>query len=103
MTGIVEIQLRSLDKLLADRKIELDLSDKARVWLGDKGYDPAYGARPLKRVIQNEIQNKLAEMMLKGEITDGSRIHIDAKDKGLVFEVQKGKADEAKPKVKSVA
>lgn len=103
MTRIVEIQLRSLDKLLADRKIELDLSDKARVWLGDKGYDPAYGARPLKRVIQNEIQNKLAEMMLKGEITDGSRIHIDAKDKGLVFEVQKGKADEAKPKVKSVA
>lgn len=103
MTGIVEIQLRYLDKLLADRKIELDLSDKARVWLGDKGYDPAYGARPLKRVIQNEIQNKLAEMMLKGEITDGSRIHIDTKDKELSFEVQKPKSGEGQGKAKSAA
>lgn len=103
MTGIVDIQLRYLDKLLADRKIDLDLSDDARVWLGDKGYDPAYGARPLKRVIQNEIQNKLAEMILKGEIVDGSRIYIDAKDKALVFDVENPEGAEEDSKVKSVA
>lgn len=103
MTGIVDIQLRYLDKLLADRKIDLDLSDDARVWLGDKGYDPAYGARPLKRVIQNEIQNKLAEMILKGEVVDGSRIYIDAKDKALVFDVENPQSGEEDSKVKSVA
>jgi len=91
MTGIVDIQLRYLDKLLAERKIDLDLSDEAKLWIANKGYDPAYGARPLKRVIQNEIQNKLAEMILKGEVVDGANVRIDAKTDDLIFEVEKTK------------
>ena len=87
MTGIVDIQLRYLDKLLADRRISLDISDKAKLWLADQGYDPAYGARPLKRVIQTNIQNKLAEMILQGNILDGSVVNIDAKDNQLTFNV----------------
>src|SRR6185437_5112143 len=66
MKGIVDIQLRHLDKLLADRKITLQLDDKARAWLAEAGYDPVYGARPLKRVIQRSLQNPLAELILAG-------------------------------------
>jgi ATP-dependent Clp protease ATP-binding subunit ClpB len=99
----VDIQLRYLDELLADRKINLDLSADAKLWIANKGYDPAYGARPLKRVIQNEIQNKLAEMILKGDIVDGASIHIDAKDKALAFDVKKPKGASAQDNVKSVA
>ena len=62
MTGIVDIQLQRLDALLADRKIVLEIDAAARNWLGDKGYDPVYGARPLKRVIQQELQNPLASL-----------------------------------------
>ncbi len=68
MGAIVEIQLGRLAKLLEDRKITLDLDEEAKIWLADKGYDPAYGARPLKRVIQKNVQDPLAELVLSGKI-----------------------------------
>ena len=74
MGEIVDIQLRRLNRLLEDRKITLALDAKARQWLADKGYDPAYGARPLKRVIQKWVQDPLAQMLLAGEI--GERGHV---------------------------
>ncbi|HEY8263887.1 MAG TPA: ATP-dependent chaperone ClpB, partial [Methyloceanibacter sp.] len=78
MGKIVDIQLGRLTKLLADRKITLHVDDKARGWLGQKGYDPAYGARPLKRVIQKYVQDPLAEMVLAGKIHDGETVKISA-------------------------
>ncbi len=85
MGKIVEIQLKRLDKLLEDRKITLELTPKAREWLAEKGYDPAYGARPLKRVIQKNVQDPLAEMILAGKIHDGERVRIDADERGLLI------------------
>ncbi len=76
MKGIVTIQLRRLQKLLADRKITLVLDDKARDWLAEIGYDPVYGARPLKRVIQRQLQNPLAEMILAGRVSDGETVNV---------------------------
>src|SRR5271167_4114525 len=78
MSEIVDIQLRRLAKLLEERKIVLDLDAKGRQWLADKGYDPTYGARPLKRVIQKWVQDPLAQMLLAGEIRDGSIVKISA-------------------------
>ncbi len=86
MTGIVAIQLRRLDKLLADRRIRLQISDDAVAWLAGRGYDPAYGARPLKRVIQTELQDPLAERILAGDIHDGMQVKVDAASDRLVFE-----------------
>jgi ATP-dependent Clp protease ATP-binding subunit ClpB len=80
MTGIVEVQLGRLYALLEDRNIALELSDAAKIWLGDAGYDPVYGARPLKRVIQRELQNPLATMILEGSIHDGDRVKVDVED-----------------------
>jgi len=84
MSGIVEIQLRRLEKRLAQRKIALDLDADARAWLAEEGYDPIYGARPLKRVIQRQLQDPLAEMLLAGDILDGSTIHVTAGAEGLI-------------------
>lgn len=78
MDAIVDIQIARLSKLLADRKITLSLDDKARTWLGDKGYDPVYGARPLKRVIQKSLQDPLAELLLAGKVADGLTLNISA-------------------------
>ena len=83
MTGIVEIQLRRLEALLADRKIVLDLDAAAKAWLAETGYDPVYGARPLKRVIQRELQNPLATAILRGSIKDGDRVAVRVGLKGL--------------------
>jgi len=85
MKGIVEIQLRHLQKLLAERKITLVLDGAAETWLADKGYDPVYGARPLKRVIQRELQNPLAQLILEGRIPDGATVHVTASPLGLVI------------------
>ena len=74
MTNIVDIQLDRLRAMLADRKITMDLDEDALTWLGDKGYDPVYGARPLKRVIQRSLQNTLATMLLEGRIEDGETV-----------------------------
>jgi ATP-dependent Clp protease ATP-binding subunit ClpB len=76
MGSIVDIQFKRLAKLLEDRKIEISLDPKGRQWLADKGYDPAYGARPLKRVIQKWVQDPLAQALLAGEIHDGQAIKI---------------------------
>ena len=76
MGAIVDIQLQRLETLLAERKITLRLDGDARRWLADKGYDPAYGARPLKRVIQKQVQDPLAEKILGGEIADGSHVKV---------------------------
>ncbi|HXX49988.1 MAG TPA: ATP-dependent chaperone ClpB [Xanthobacteraceae bacterium] len=85
MDRIVDIQMELLQKLLDDRKITLSLDAKARDWLADKGYDPAYGARPLKRVIQRSVQDPLAELLLAGRIKDGEKVKITAGRDGLVF------------------
>ena len=82
---IVEIQLAGLLKRLEDRKIALDLDDAAKTWLADRGYDPVYGARPLKRVIQKALQDPLAELLLAGKIVDGSTVTVSADADGLVF------------------
>ncbi len=83
MGPIVDIQVGRVGKLLADRKIRLDLSEGARAWLGRVGYDPVYGARPLKRAVQKYLQDPLAEALLRGEIRDGSTVRIDEGDGGL--------------------
>jgi ATP-dependent Clp protease ATP-binding subunit ClpB len=85
MGGIVDIQVARVQKLLADRKVTLDLTDAARAWLGRVGYDPVYGARPLKRAVQRHLQDPLADMILRGEIADGSTIHVDEGDGALVL------------------
>jgi ATP-dependent Clp protease ATP-binding subunit ClpB len=85
MGRIVEIQLKRLEKLLEDRKIVLDLEPEAVEWLANKGYDPAYGARPLKRVMQKELQDPLAERILSGEILDGSTVKVIAGSDRLNF------------------
>jgi ATP-dependent Clp protease ATP-binding subunit ClpB len=85
MTGIVRIQLERLRAMLAERKLTLTLDGEAEAWLADKGYDPVYGARPLKRVIQRELQNPLAERILAGTIADGEEIRVAAGEGGLVI------------------
>jgi len=85
MSRIVDIQFAYLQKLLEERKITLTLDAKARDWLADKGYDPAYGARPLKRVIQKSVQDPLAELILSGKIKDGETVKISSGRDGLVF------------------
>ena len=85
MARIVEIQLRHLESLLADRKIVLKLDQAARDWLANEGYDPVYGARPLKRVIQRSLQNKLATRLLEGAIHDGETVNVTVDDDGLAI------------------
>ena len=85
MAGIVEIQLKRLEKRLAARKITLDVDDAAKAWLAEEGYDPVFGARPLKRVIQRALQDPLAEMLLAGEILDGQTVTVRAGTDGLII------------------
>jgi ATP-dependent Clp protease ATP-binding subunit ClpB len=85
MGRIVDIQLVRLQKLLEDRKIVLKLEPSARDWLAEKGWDPAYGARPLKRVIQKSVQDPLAEMILAGKIRDGETVKVSGDKVGLTF------------------
>ena len=101
MDGIVDIQLGILAKRLEQRKIELDLDDSARTWLADQGYDPVYGARPLKRVIQKALQDPLAEMLLGGEVLDGETVEVTAEADGLHLRdrVSAGRSDRPKPAV----
>ncbi|MFH1796538.1 MAG: ATP-dependent chaperone ClpB [Pseudomonadota bacterium] len=95
MGRIVRIQLGRLEKLLEDRKITLDLDDEAVEWLAAKGYDPAYGARPLKRVMQKELQDPLAEKILLGDIRDGAQVVATAGSDRLVFRAGAAVAHEA--------
>lgn len=84
MSGIVKIQLRGLEKRLAERRISMHVSDKAINWLGDNGYDPVFGARPLKRLITSSVEDKIADLILSGKVSDGSIIDVDVKGKELV-------------------
>lgn len=83
MGAIVDIQLKRLEKLLADRRMTLELDESARQWLATKGYDPAYGARPLKRVIQKELQDPLARLILEGSLTDGETLKVSTEGDAL--------------------
>ena len=92
MATIVDIQLARLREVLADRKIVLEVDASGTEWLADKGFDPVYGARPLKRVIQQELQNPLATQLLAGEIADGDTVHVSAGDGGLTINGEVAKA-----------
>ncbi|MBU1259105.1 MAG: ATP-dependent chaperone ClpB, partial [Alphaproteobacteria bacterium] len=87
MAPIVDIQVARVQKLLKDRKIMLDLTDGARAWLGRVGYDPVYGARPLKRAGQRYLQDPLADLILRGEVPDGSTVRVEDGDGALVLSV----------------
>ena len=84
----MDIQIRLLAHRLEDRKIRIDLSDEAKDLLADKGFDPFYGARPLKRVIQRDIQDALALKILNGEIVEGDRVEVGASGGDITFEVR---------------
>ena len=86
LTHIVDIQMEYLKNLLAERKIKIEITPDAKEQLANKGYNPIYGARPLKRTIRQLIENPLSKALLKGEFTDGDTIHIDYKDENFVFE-----------------
>jgi ATP-dependent Clp protease ATP-binding subunit ClpB len=97
MDGIVDIQLARLKKRLADRKIQLELDEDAKKWLANEGYDPVFGARPLKRVIQRALQNPLAELLLGGEIKDGSVVPVSAGAEGLIIGDRVGSSERPRP------
>ena len=97
MTGIVEIQIGRLLKRLAGRKIGLELNEGAKQWLADEGYDPVFGARPLKRVIQRTLQDPLAEMILAGDVLDGDLIPVSAGAEGLVIGDRIASSNRTKP------
>ena len=88
MAPIVDIQVARVGRLLKDRKITLDLTDAARAWLGRVGYDPVYGARPLKRAVQKYLQDPLADLILRGDVPDGATVRIDEGDGGLALKVR---------------
>ncbi len=83
MAGIVKIQLRNLEKRLEERRISLEVSDKAIKWLGDNGYDPVFGARPLKRLITSAVEDKIADLILSGSVGEGSTVYVDVHGKEL--------------------
>jgi len=97
MDGIVDIQLARLARRLAKRGITLSLDETAKTWLADQGYDPVYGARPLKRVIQSSLQNPLAERLLAGDVTDGETIPVHAGVEGLIIGGKTGGSHRPKP------
>jgi ATP-dependent Clp protease ATP-binding subunit ClpB len=88
MAPIVDIQVARVGKLLSDRKVTLDLTDAARLWLGRVGYDPVYGARPLKRAVQRYLQDPLADLILRGDVKDGATVRVDEGDGQLALAVE---------------
>jgi ATP-dependent Clp protease ATP-binding subunit ClpB len=90
MRSIIDIQLRGLAKRLEDRKIRIELTDRAKDLLIAEGYDPTYGARPLKRTLQREVLDPLARRVLQGEFGEGDMVHIDAVGGALRFEAERG-------------
>ena len=92
MDSIVDIQMIYVESMLKEQNIMLELDSSARAWLANKGYDPAYGARPLKRVIQRALQDPLAELLLSGEVLDGQTVHVGAGDEGLIVGNRVGRA-----------
>jgi ATP-dependent Clp protease ATP-binding subunit ClpB len=97
MAGIVEIQLGLLQKRLARRGITLEMDEGAKAWLADEGYDPVYGARPLKRVIQKSLQDALAESILAGDVSDGDTVIVSAGAEGLIIGDRVGSSNREAP------
>jgi ATP-dependent Clp protease ATP-binding subunit ClpB len=89
---IVEIQLQQVNDRLAERQIHLEVTPEARAWLSERGYDPAFGARPLKRVIQRDVLDRLARLVLGGELRDGETVTIDADGNDLQFSTERSEA-----------
>ncbi len=92
MRRIIDIQLGHLRDMLAERKITLELDESARGWLANAGYDPVYGARPLKRAIQRNLQNPLASLLLEGRIADGESVKVTSGEGGLAINDIEAKA-----------
>jgi len=92
MDRIVDIQVARLAKLLTERKIGIELDQVAREWLADAGYDPAYGARPLKRTIQRNLQDPLAELILQGKVKDGDTVKVSSDGKALLINEKRNSA-----------
>ena len=92
LVAIVEIQLEKLARRLEGRQLKLDVTDEAKQWLADAGYDPVYGARPIKRVLQREVESPLARKILAGEIPEGSTVRVRVHNHDLIMEAQKGEA-----------
>ncbi|CAA9372898.1 MAG: ClpB protein, partial [uncultured Nocardioides sp.] len=88
LTHIVDLQLVLLEKRLAVRRIAISVSEEARAWLAETGYDPAYGARPLRRLVQSAIGDPLARMLIGGEVTDGGSVSVDVGADGLVLKAE---------------
>jgi ATP-dependent Clp protease ATP-binding subunit ClpB len=97
MAGIVTIQLQRLEQRLSGRKISIDLDQAAKTWLADEGYDPVFGARPLKRVIQRALQDQLAGMILAGDVKDGDTVHVSAGADGLLVGDRVSGSNRTKP------
>jgi ATP-dependent Clp protease ATP-binding subunit ClpB len=87
LAQIVDLQLAAFDKRLAVRRITVTVTEKARTWLTDEGYDPAYGARPLRRLVQTAIGDPLARMLIGGAVLDGQHVVVDAENGGLALRV----------------
>jgi ATP-dependent Clp protease ATP-binding subunit ClpB len=90
LARIVDLQLALLEKRLAARRITITVTEAARAWLAETGYDPAYGARPLRRLIQTAIGDPLAKLLISGEVTDGSEVEVDRSAGGLVLTPRDG-------------
>jgi ATP-dependent Clp protease ATP-binding subunit ClpB len=85
LSRIVDLQVRALSTRLRDRRITLEVTPAAKAWLAEQGYDPAYGARPLRRLVQREIGDRLATSLLSGEVRDGDTVTVDLGEAGLLL------------------
>jgi ATP-dependent Clp protease ATP-binding subunit ClpA len=91
MDRILDINIKKLDKMLHDKRIVLEVSPEAKTWLADRGYDPVYGARPLKRVMQTEVLNKLATALIEGTVSEGDGVTVIVEGLTLGFKIEPGK------------
>jgi ATP-dependent Clp protease ATP-binding subunit ClpC len=88
LRSIVDLMIKDLQNRLAERKVEIDLTDKAKSWLAKEGYDPVYGARPLRRVIERYVENPLSSKLLRGELKEDDVVRVDAGKEGLTFKTK---------------
>ena len=83
--SIVDLMVKELEKRIEERKLTIELTDAAKVWLSKTGFDPVYGARPLRRAVERYVENPISSMILRGEVKSGDKIMVDVKDDGLTF------------------